>query len=46
MFFAEVFNIKLIANLLNQLLFKFGNFWLSIFSLVINILALCPLKNC
>jgi hypothetical protein len=37
-FSAEVFNI-------NQLWFKFGNFWLSIFSLVIKILALCPLKK-
>jgi hypothetical protein len=44
-FSAEVFNIKLVANLLNQLLFKFENFWLSRFSLVIKILALYPLKN-
>jgi hypothetical protein len=41
-----VFNIKLIAKLLNQLLFIFGKFWLSRFSLVIKILALYPLKNC
>jgi hypothetical protein len=40
-----MFNIKLVANLLNQLLFKFGKFWLSRFSLVIKILALYPLKN-
>jgi hypothetical protein len=44
-FSADVFNIKLVANLLNQLLSKFGKFWLSRFSLVIKILALCPLKN-
>jgi hypothetical protein len=40
-----VSSIKLVANLLNQLLFKFEIFWLSRFSLVIKILALCPLKN-
>jgi hypothetical protein len=45
-FFAEVFNIKLVANSHNQLLFKFGNFWLSRFSLAIKILAFRPLKNC
>jgi hypothetical protein len=45
MFSAEVFNIKLVSNLLNQLLFKFENFWLSRFSLVIKVLALYPLKN-
>jgi hypothetical protein len=44
-FYADMFNIKLVANLLNQLLFKFGKFWLSRFSLVIKILALYPLKN-
>jgi hypothetical protein len=44
-FSADVFNIKLVANLLNQLLFKFGKFWLSRFSLVMKILALYPLKH-
>jgi hypothetical protein len=42
--FAEMFKITLVLNLLNQLLFKFGNCWPSRFSLVVQILALCPLK--
>jgi hypothetical protein len=44
-FSAEVFNIKLVANSRNQLLFKFGNFWPSRFSLAIKILAFYPMKN-
>jgi hypothetical protein len=44
-FSVEVFNIKFVANSLNPLLFIFGNFWLSRFSLVIKILDLYPLKN-
>jgi hypothetical protein len=42
--FVEVFNIKLVENLLNQPLFKFDNFWLSRFSLVVEMLDLYPLK--